>query len=619
LWSSPLFGTFLALFAGFAWIAYRHICHHLKYLGHRGVKQTYLRQTFPTATPILQKMNFSSPSTDNASSAPRWSSASSVGSGTGYSSDGGSHHGHHPGGEEPLAPPVLVYHESARSIVFRDHLRRATAAQEKQQHRFDQEQGSFYDTTGPLIESSTSSSSPNELGEDPVVSHVLHNHQQDHQVMSTGDLFTLTKSASSDDQYRRSSQAPPPRSHHRSASQPPPQFDIVEDVTNLFTFPESLRVNDDSVQISGFQRNVVPLQKLELGPNDESAPLLEEDTPTDKWTIAEQQVFDLLQSQHAVVKTLKNSDWTDFLHRFRTPKPPRSTNYENAHDDIGPSTDDHMEFNSFVTSTTLLPPGGKKMRCYGAPSLYTTGVVFALPHFEKEEDEAKAVDETKTWSWPAGYSAKTEFNIDSYGNLINGRQEALVGLSGLRELNNDYVTKQEYMVGGRVIPGGLHTVPYNEVFVRVGGIGRHEDKAHNVKRSLQTGVGLPVALFVRTATFGHLISLLRTRARLMHVLGERHIKGIPLILINPDIGVRVLTEALQKQLLQIAAKQLNPFQNPMLAHKTTVNDTSESHLETKLEELLDLDESIRTTLTPEECARIAGGFGATDDRYVITY
>jgi hypothetical protein len=122
-----------------------------------------------------------------------------------------------------------------------------------------------------------------------------------------------------------------------------------------------------------------------------------------------------------------------------------------------------------------------------------------------------------------------------------------------------------------------------------------------------------VALFVRTPTFGHLISLLRTRARLLNVIGEQHIDGIPLLFISPEKGVRVLTESLQKKLLKIAARNLNPFQNPMLAHKTTVDDTSESHLSHKMEELIDLDESIRTTLTPEECARLAGGFGATDE------
>jgi len=82
---------------------------------------------------------------------------------------------------------------------------------------------------------------------------------------------------------------------------------------------------------------------------------------------------------------------------------------------------------------------------------------------------------------------------------------------------------------------------------------------------------------------------------------------------TPDKGIRVLTEKLQTDLLKIAAKNLNPFQNPMIAHKTTIDDTDQSFLETKVEELIDLDEGIRQTLTPEECVRLAGGFGATDD------
>ena len=264
------------------------------------------------------------------------------------------------------------------------------------------------------------------------------------------------------------------------------------------------------------------------------------------------------------------------------------------------------------------------MRCFGNINNYTTGVVFALPEYKNSDDETAAVKKTRTWSWPSGYSAKTEFNIDSRGELINGRQEALVSLSTLREYNNDYINKTEYMIGGRLLKGGLNTVPYNEVFVRVGGPGRIVDgkdcatglprsDLDGTGRSLDKGVGLPVALFVRTATFGHLISLLRTRARLTHVLGEKHNKGIPLLYLTPDKGIRVLTENLQKDLLKIAAKNLNPFQNPMIAYKTTMENTDQSYLETKVEELIDLDETIRQTLTPEECVRLAGGFGATDE------
>jgi hypothetical protein len=89
---------------------------------------------------------------------------------------------------------------------------------------------------------------------------------------------------------------------------------------------------------------------------------------------------------------------------------------------------------------------------------------------------------------------------------------------------------------------------------------------------------------------------------------------MPLLLIDPDIGTRVLTEKLQQQLLSTMANSLNPFQNPYLRHKTTMTSMSEEHFHQKLQELLDLDDdNIRHVLTAEECARLAGGFGATDE------
>lgn len=156
----------------------------------------------------------------------------------------------------------------------------------------------------------------------------------------------------------------------------------------------------------------------------------------------------------------------------------------------------------------------------------------------------------------------------------------------------------------------MKTVPFNEIYIRVGGtIG-----AHDSDRSFDDGVGIPIALFVRSATYGDLTALLRLRARLVSVLGRDHIRGIPLLFITPEMGVRVLTEGLQKNLLLVMSNSLNPFQNPQLKHKTNINNTSETHLQQKLEELLDLDDDgIRDVLTPEECARVAGGFGATDD------
>ena len=90
-------------------------------------------------------------------------------------------------------------------------------------------------------------------------------------------------------------------------------------------------------------------------------------------------------------------------------------------------------------------------------------------------------------------------------------------------------------------------------------------------------------------------------------------KGLPLFMIAPDLSVRVLTERLQHELLKVAAQQLNPFQNSLIAHKTKINDTDPDHMQTKIEELIDLDDKMRETLTKEELVRIAGGFGATDE------
>jgi hypothetical protein len=131
---------------------------------------------------------------------------------------------------------------------------------------------------------------------------------------------------------------------------------------------------------------------------------------------------------------------------------------------------------------------------------------------------------------------------------------------------------------------------------------------------LDHGIGLPVALFVREAGYGHLVRLFRTRARFASIFGVDTAHGIPLLFISPELGARVFTQKLQHQVLKAMAWDLNPFQNPSLAHKTGIDNTSEPYLQQKLEELLDLDDNdMKQVLTPEEMARIAGGFGATDE------
>lgn len=184
-------------------------------------------------------------------------------------------------------------------------------------------------------------------------------------------------------------------------------------------------------------------------------------------------------------------------------------------------------------------------------------------------------------------------------------------------MSSDYLNKSEYVVACKKA-SGLSYIPYNEVYIRVGGKGRCVNgvdaaSGKDCHPSYETGLGLPIALFVRTATYENLISLMRARARLLHVLGEEHIKGIPLLLITPEQGVRVFTDALQGQFWKIASQSLNPFQNAHISHKTTGSNPDQAFIQQKMHELIDLDESIQQRLTPEELAHLAGGFGCTDE------
>uniref|UniRef100_A0A7S3L392 Uncharacterized protein n=1 Tax=Amphora coffeiformis TaxID=265554 RepID=A0A7S3L392_9STRA len=469
---------------------------------------------------------------------------------------------------DKLPEPILMYHESARSIVFRDHLRRKAKKEEEAASLERQLSSASKEGTVPKV--GVARHSPNEQV-DPIgaVAHVMGLDQGEETI--------------------RPSEA---------------------------GIPDAL--------IAGFQRRIKPLAPLSLGPDDTFEPLLASEGEGEnqtEWTPAEKEVFQKLATQQACVKTIKNTEWTAFLQRFSVPHV-HHLNQPRVHDDIAPNGEDYP-YTSFVTSTSMLPPGGKKMRCFGSAGQYAVGVVFALPTVhENGETEAEACEKTETWSWPAGYAAKTEFNIDGRGQLINGRKEALRSLATLREYNNDYLNKEEYIVANRTI-SGLNQIPYNEVFLRVGGLGRiangkdvvtGKERVDGINgRSLTTGVGLPIALFVRSAKYGQLIALLRARARLAHTFSEECTKGIPLLFIDPDKGVRVFTDKLQREVWKIASRNLNPFQNSDIAHKTTIQNTDEASFQQKVDELLHLDDTIKEMLTPEELGRIAGGFGATDE------
>jgi hypothetical protein len=472
---------------------------------------------------------------------------------------------------------ILICHESARSIVFRDHLRCAAKIVEENEDEDD-----------------TSSIEAEDEDEE-------------------------------DSEIRSSMRASLRQSIRDSIrlNQQPPLFQEINDLAHSLV-PEFANVSfqipyvtEKNVEIKGLHTQLTPLPELELGPKSEFKPLSESGAngqPSDDWTQLEKQVFCMFKHQKACVKTIKNSEWTQFLKRFQRPQRKKTeyNHYPSQHDDIAPHTD--YPFNSFVTSTSLLPEFGKKMRCYGSLTAYTIGVVFALPECRGNETEEEVTRRTKTWSWPAGYAAKTEFNIDNHGRLINGREEALVSLKTIRQYNDDYLNKEDHMIAGRLIKGGFKVIPYNEVFLRVGGVARkYRDGNHGTVCSFDYGAGLPVALFIRTITMGDIISLFRTRARLAHIMGKDYIKGLPLLYISNELGVRVFAESLQQEFWELAAEKLNPFQNPILEPLTKIDDTNAQYLKQKLEELIDIQELIQGKLSPKLCARIAGGFGATDE------
>ena len=205
---------------------------------------------------------------------------------------------------------------------------------------------------------------------------------------------------------------------------------------------------------------ITALPSLDLSSRDIFEPLLSSDIARKyehhlHFTEQERHVIHLFEQQRAVVKTIRHGDLADFLDRFKRSSLSdackscglgRGESFGSFCSSINSSSEKEEEIlecdctPSFRTSTSLLPPSGNKMRPYGSPTEFSSGVVFALPEYDGsknslKEKEDQDVVESNTWVWPCGYSAKTEFNIDSRGNLINGRHEAQVSISMLRSFN----------------------------------------------------------------------------------------------------------------------------------------------------------------------------------------
>jgi len=253
-------------------------------------------------------------------------------------------------GNKPLEPPVLVYHSCARSIVFRDSLRRAS-----------------------IERSDSALSTGSTLTENNFHSHATT--KQTTVTSSTGTTKTAVerKDSTADDNL--------------------PGMDLPA-----------------IVKATHFQPRIVPLPPLELGPKEEFQPLLRTEDAMERgsWTRAEHEVVERFRKQTAVVKTIKNTEWTQFLERFwncQAATRGRSPRHQDAM--MTDKEDPYTQFNSFVTSTSLLPDSGRKMRCFGSTTQYTVGVVFGLPtNWKSSAEEDRVVEETETWAWPAGYAAK---------------------------------------------------------------------------------------------------------------------------------------------------------------------------------------------------------------------
>eukprot|EP00980_Cylindrotheca_fusiformis_P025597 scaffold14198_cov107-Cylindrotheca_fusiformis.AAC.2 len=497
--------------------------------------------------------------------------------------------------QEGSKQDLVICHGSARSIVFRDHLRLAAKIIREE----TDQQLLLSDDDEISNQDADNNSDSDDDDEDPVLGDLRHSIQQ-----------SIRDSINNAEDNKMIAQEIHNLAHEMVPELDDSKLDATGDQTN--------------VEIEGQQVHVKPLPQLELGPEQDFEPLSQENyvstttSSTTDWTTAEREVYTMLKNQQACVKTIKNPEWPSFLERFQRPLCRQHHHrYPTQHEDIPPCKGEEEEgfpFNSFVTSTSLLPEEGKKMRCYGSLHAYPVGVVFALPTFSSPEQEEDVAQRTKTWSWPAGYAAKTEFNIDDHGRLINGREEALVSLRTIRAYNHDYVHSTDHVIGGRLIKGGFKVIPYNEVFLRVGGPGRIVGNngtttiSSSNGRSLERGVGLPVALFIRSITMGDIMALFRTKARMAHVLGEQHIRDMPLLVIDPNTGVKVISKSLQ-----------NPHLAPMLKNKIDVDDPKlKIYLEQKAQEQLLFDEDddgndLPTYLNLEECAKLAGGFGSTDE------
>ena len=398
-----------------------------------------------------------------------------------------------------LEPATLIYHESARSIVFRDHVRTYVNSQQQSNDEEDSSQVSNI-TSNPIQELNSSNNKSQDIPESAAVATTKSTSPTNDNDNQQSIKVSLPNRSHHDEDTIHSNDIDSNNSNSRqqrdklqhknwrkrkdsmNSSQNSITSSIDSSIHNDDRFSHIF--NDESaggtkIHISGKPQVVIanytpvinPLPSMELGAYNEFAELLqskpfiwEEGEGPEKACInapvwdtmnqEEKDVATMLLNQQCVVKTVKRADWTGFLEKFVVedgdnprhylhPREVKTCTKEERFNKYSLDKTPNASFNSFMTSTSLFPSAGLKMRCYGSTKEYCLGVIFALPS-EQDNDQEKNAKSTNSWCWPSGYAAKTEFNITESGDLINGREEALVSISTLRENNHTYIYEKSY-------------------------------------------------------------------------------------------------------------------------------------------------------------------------------
>ena len=304
---------------------------------------------------------------------------------------------------DKLEPATIVYHESARSIVFRDDARRIQTG-----GNLDSSQKNICEPSYPPKGTQKILKAQNLLG-------------LDDESLKSNDSSSK-KSRKSRNRHRRRNRK------DNLASDSNHSVSSIDTSTHNdgYTSYEDKKGQKPQVVIANFTPEIEPLPALELNAYNEFTELLhskpyiwnETEGPNEAkvneqvWNNMnekEQYVANLLLHGKCVVKTVKKADWTSFLSKFSAKDSPRrylhpvdlKTATKEERRNKFALNNSEIQSNSFMTSTSLLPSLGLKMRCYGSTKEYCHGVVFALPTNDQQKEDEIAI-KTSTWSWPSG-------------------------------------------------------------------------------------------------------------------------------------------------------------------------------------------------------------------------